>query len=85
MSTADVANRILFQTLQQNSGLGADKVVPMHNRTSCHGVLLGVKVELNAFTNSSSRWGRMVRYTPRSLAPKERDGGTCWTGGWKGS
>jgi hypothetical protein len=44
MSTADVANRILFQTLQQNSGLGAVKVVPMHNQASCNEVLLGVEV-----------------------------------------
>ena len=44
MSTADVANRILFRTLQQNPGLGADKVVPVHNQASCHEVLLGVGV-----------------------------------------
>jgi len=72
MSTADIANRILLQTLQQNSGLGADKVVPMHNQASCHEVLSGVEVELHALTNSSSRWGRMFRYTPRSLCSQRK-------------
>jgi len=72
MSTADVANRILFRALQQNSGLGADKVVSMHNQASCHEVLLGVGFSFTNSTNSGSRWGRMVRYTPRSLCPQRK-------------